>query len=424
VNQKKLQKGVSIDGIELPAGTVKWHLNKARNELKEGFNMERKIGSLGLSPVKAVGFTHNGCPGSKGGPEYYLNDKINLNIVYSVYENPKTMEEIAEDLGMTPVFLEDRIAMLLANGFLVETKGKRYTTYVKFTPKEFSLEAAVNGVRMQQKVAKILAENYVPQVRAALAGLEIGKDIYIPGGNRELFEAAAIFYAIYSKCSVHIDKDISKHRIKTLDGADYLVTVELPCELVDPDYKCEFDIPELETKYKVCGVMTRDSQKYPCLYSWSIDSRFDSRKGAWQNNLNSDYESLYEIMTGSITESKATSDKFTRLRKRGFLTKDGKINIMIVKSSWNDFKNMLPSPDKSLLDEFAKYALEQAMIQAKQYPPQIQDRFVAEFMDWAVGSTVAMMVLDELYDSGTFRALNDQEKVTANLLMFADKLPE
>ena len=99
-------------------------------------------------------------------------------------------------------------------------------------------------------------------------------------------------------------------------------------------------------------------------------------------------------------KSKATSDKFKRLRDRGFLTKDGKINIMIVKSSWNDFKNMLPGPDKSLLDEFAKYALEQAMIQAKQYPPQIQDRFVYDFMDWAIGNTVAMMVLDELYGLG------------------------
>lgn len=85
---------------------------------------------------------------------------------------------------------------------------------------------------------------------------------------------------------------------------------------------------------------------------------------------------------------------------------------------------MIPGPDKSLLDEFAKFALEQAMIQAKQYPPQIQDRFVYDFMDCAIGHTVAMMVLDELYENGTFRALNDQEKVTANLLMFADKLPE
>ncbi len=97
---------------------------------------------------------------------------------------------------------------------------------------------------------------------------------------------------------------------------------------------------------------------------------------------------------------------------------------MIVKSSWDDFTKIIPAPDKSLLYEFAKYALEQAMIQAKQYPPQIQDRFVYEFMDWAIGSTVAMMVLDQLYDSGVFRPLTKEEKVTANLLMFADRLPE
>ena len=55
------EKGLSV-------GTVKWHLNKARNDLKEGFNMKRTIGSLGLSPVVAEGFSHNGRPGSKGGP--------------------------------------------------------------------------------------------------------------------------------------------------------------------------------------------------------------------------------------------------------------------------------------------------------------------------------------------------------------------
>jgi hypothetical protein len=91
-----------------------------------------------------------------------------------------------------------------------------------------------------------------PKVAALGAGLEIGKDLYIPGGNRELFEAAAIFDAVFSKCSVHIDKDISKHRIKTLDGADYLVTVETKDEIIDPDYKCEFNFSELERKYKCC----------------------------------------------------------------------------------------------------------------------------------------------------------------------------
>ena len=51
--------------MDLPEGTVKWHLNKARNELKEGFSMERKIGKLGLSPVTALNFGHSGDPDRK-----------------------------------------------------------------------------------------------------------------------------------------------------------------------------------------------------------------------------------------------------------------------------------------------------------------------------------------------------------------------
>ena len=473
MNQKKLQKGISLDGIELayfyqhdfeegeeeikklrkeigfltssrreivysfyyegksivqiskeqglPAGTVKWHLNKARNELKEGFTMKRKIGSLGLSPVKAFGISHNGRPGSKGGPEYYLDDKINLNIVYSVYENPKTMEEIAEDLGMTPVFLEDRIAMLLANGFLVETKGKRYTTYVRFSPKQYSNEAFDNVVKMQLKVAKLLLEKYVPQVREAVSQI---KDVYIPGGNRELFVAAAIFYAIEHKCMLQIDKDVSKYRIRTLDGGDYSVTVEIKSEISDPEYIRD---PAISAKeYWACGTMTRSSAKYPCVYSWSVDSRFDNRKGAWQNNWNSDYESVYEIITKAITDTKANADKFKRLRERGFIEKDGTINIMILKQTYDSFDKMIPSPEKVVVNEFARYALEQAMVKAKQYPPQVQYIVIVDFMHMFIGFPVAMMVLDELYDRGTFRPLplTKQEKVTVNLLMFADRLPE
>jgi glycerol-3-phosphate acyltransferase PlsY len=36
----------------------------------------------------------------------------------------------------------------------------------------------------------------------------------------------------------------------------------------------------------------------------------------------------------------------------------------------------------------------------------------------------AVMVLDILYGNGTFRLLGEQEKVTANLIMLSDVLPE
>lgn len=102
-------KTVSVISKEtkIPVGTVKWHLNKARNKLKEGFIMERKIGKLGLKPISATNFGHSGNPGTDGGPEHYLKDSLNLNIVYSVYHNPRTKDEIAEELGVTPVFIDE-----------------------------------------------------------------------------------------------------------------------------------------------------------------------------------------------------------------------------------------------------------------------------------------------------------------------------
>ena len=104
--------------LDIPEGTVKYHLNQARSELKEGIYMERKIGNLGLNPIEARGYGHSGNPGSNNGPESYIGDKLNLNIVYSVYFEPRTLEEIAEELGLTPVFIEDKVKLLEDNGFL------------------------------------------------------------------------------------------------------------------------------------------------------------------------------------------------------------------------------------------------------------------------------------------------------------------
>lgn len=415
-------EGKSIRDIaaeqELSEGTVKWHLNKARNDLKEGFLMERKVGKLGLSPIEAINISHNG-NGGQGGPEFYLEDKINLNIVYSVYDSPKTLEEIAEEMGMTPVYLEEKIELLVSNGFLVETKGKRYTTYVKFTPQKVSLEMGENILKMKFKAAKVLAEQYVPKVREAIMDFS---DVYIPGGNRELFEAAVIFYAITENCCLSpVERDLGKYRIKTLDGGDYFVTVSIKPEIMDPEY--QFTIKEAVKEYAHCGAMTRGSSKYPTVSSWSVDSRFSSRAGGYQNNRTSDYEAVYEVIDGTISDDKSNAEKFDRMKSRGFITEAGKINLMIVNGAMGELVDRIPRPDKAILDEFAEYALEQALVVSKMYPPQLQDYVVSEFVRGFVGNDVAMMVMDELYDNGTFKPLTETEKVTSNLIMFADKLP-
>lgn len=401
--------------MALPVGTVKWHLNKARNELKEGFIMERKIGKLGLKPIKATSIGHSGDPGTNGGPGFYLGDSLKLNIVYSVYHDSKTREEIAEELGVTPVFIDEKIDFLEINGFLVRQSKNRFTTYVNFSPETHSLEEAENKIKKQQEIAGLLAQDYADSIREAISDYQ---NVYIPGGNRELFDAAAIFYGIASKCQIMINKDLSKYNIKTTGGGHFIANVELPSKQIDTDYVSALKPRKLWT----CGSMTRQSDKYP-VYSWSIDSKFSSREGFWQNNKTSDYDYLYEFIAGEITDNSASADKFKRLRERKYLTDDDKINIMVVKGEAEDFFVKIPSLDDTFKKEFAGYALETAEMTAKNYPPQMRDLIISWNAGGFISNSVAVMVMDILYESEKFKTLTENEKVTANLLMFCDRLP-
>lgn len=288
--------------LNIPEGTVKWHLNRARKELKEGFSMERKIGKLGLNPFEATDIGHDGNPGNNGGPEYYLEDKINLNIVYSVYHTPRTKEEIAEELGMTLVYIEDKINLLEDNGFIIKTKNGKYTTLVKFQAETYSSEFNERIIKAKLNVAEELVQKYVPAVLEAIKDVN---DIYIPSGNRELFEAAVIFYAISMKCSIKTDIDHSKYYVLTTDGGRYIPHVSTNSKPSDPDYE-----PTLNNLayYWCCGNMFRATDKYPSVFSWSVDSRYSTREGYWQNNLVSDYEYLYEFIRGELPDTIANNE--------------------------------------------------------------------------------------------------------------------
>ena len=399
----------------IPEGTVKWHLNKIKKDLKEGMTMERKIGELGLNPVKALDISHNGTPGSNGGPEYYLKDKIDLNIVYSAYKKPRTLNEIAEELGMTPVFVEDKVARLADNGFLVKKKGGKYVSYVEFTGRTYSLENMDRIRDVKLRIADQLIEKYVPVVRKSIANLQ---EVYIPGGNSELLEAAAIMYALRHKCTLKLGHsyDYNQYFIKTTDGGCYTVWIDLERECIDPEYKLRN-----QGDFCVCGSMWRMSSKYP-VKAWSIDSRLDSRTGNWQNNQNRDYEYLYELITGRLTDGPENIDKINRLKERGFIDDNGRPMIMIIKGKDTDFIDQIPELDKKRNEDFSKIALEFAMQRIKNVPPHMHDLVMADYEGF-ISEEVPMMVMDKLYANGTLKPLTESEQITANLIMFCDVLP-
>lgn len=414
--ENKSIKDISYE-LNIPEGTVKWHLNKARNELKEGIFMERKIGKLGINPKESCSIAHGGTPGANGGPEVFFNDKLNLNIVYSVYHEPKTREEIAQELGVTPLIIEDKIDSLEKNGFLVPLSGGKYTTYVSFSPEDFSGELFDKMRQTKQIAAELIASEYVPQILQAIEKME---NVYIPSGNMELFAATAVWMAITDKCKIQNSSDVSKYFVKTLDGGNYITYIDLATKVNYQDREPE----KMEKVYSACGVMTRGSAKYSPVYSWSVDSRFCSREGGWQNNWNYDYEIVYELVNGILPDNISNTEKYARLRERKFINDNNQVMIMMYKGLQEDFLQKLPQVPEGMLKKIGELTIENAMMAAKFSPPQMQDLIVFGNVDAFFDSEVAMRVMDILYDNGIFKPLTEDEKITSQLIMFSDVLPE
>ena len=74
--------------------------------------------------------------------------------------------------------------------------------------------------------------------------------------------------------------------------------------------------------------------------------------------------------------------------------------------------------------KFAKFALDEAEMAANDYPPQMRDLVIKENVEFFIGRTVAIMAMDIMYSGKMLKPLTEDEKVTANYIMFSDVLPK
>jgi len=122
--------GHSVDQIAkdlcIPRGTVLSRLSKAREQVKEGLNMEKYAG-ISYEP-KHVGIGIWGHNGLGGEPFTLLHSHIEGNILILAYENPISLRGIADTMGMPCAYLEPLVDRLVKGELLGRTaSGLVYT---------------------------------------------------------------------------------------------------------------------------------------------------------------------------------------------------------------------------------------------------------------------------------------------------------
>ena len=149
--------------LGIPLGTVKWHLFEAKKELKRGMETMRKHGELKFNPIKFHSYGINGSSGTMSTDEFFRST-LSQNIGYCVRRTPKTVAEIADELGVSPVYVESEAEFLAEYGFLLEQKGKYLANFVISEP---TVELLTMQDAMYKEAAALFANDLYDELTAS-----------------------------------------------------------------------------------------------------------------------------------------------------------------------------------------------------------------------------------------------------------------
>ena len=149
--------------LDIPLGTVKWHLFEAKKELKRGMDRMRKTSELKFNPIKFHTYGLNGTVGTKS-PDEFFRSTLSQNICYCVRNTAKTVNEIADDLGVSPVYVETEVDFLEEYGFL-QARGDKYI--VDFIISEPTAELLTMQDAMYKQAASLFANELYDELMAS-----------------------------------------------------------------------------------------------------------------------------------------------------------------------------------------------------------------------------------------------------------------
>lgn len=148
ITQIAEESGVSV-------AMVKWHLFESKKNLKRGIeNMETR--ELNFNPIKFSLMGFSGSAGEMGGTSAFFRSALAQNIAYCVYRKNKTVNEIADELGVSPVYVASEAEYLSKYGYLIK-KGNTYLANIIIDDADETSKIYELQEKMYTEAAKLYA---------------------------------------------------------------------------------------------------------------------------------------------------------------------------------------------------------------------------------------------------------------------------
>jgi len=317
--ENRKQADIALE-LGIPLGTVKWHLFEAKKELKRGIFAMRKSSELKFNPIKFHSYGINGSVGKKS-PDEFFRSALAQNICYCVRNTAKTVGEIADDLGVSPVYVETEVEFLEEYGFL---RGQKDKYILGFIISEPTAELLI----MQNDMYKRAAELFANDLYDELTSSDILDDpdiwcgqtdepislIESPKADRNFILWTLIPYIAAWSGKKLMDERISFEEVATIrpDGAHNIYHASVVTD--------EMVLPEDYVYMRNwCGPMWNGNGEH---ILWQIDSEWSERGDGYRPKYSEEAErvlSLYEREFDDLL----SKDEYAWLAERGYIKTNG-----------------------------------------------------------------------------------------------------
>jgi RNA polymerase sigma factor (sigma-70 family) len=410
--------------LQIPQGTVKWHLSEARKKIKEGLTMDsRSTDTLSLKPVR-LNVGHCGSPGPQGEPNSYFDTLLASNICIAAYERPVTIEEIARSLGVSSAYIEDFIGKFEFSE-LIRKVGKS-TFQTNFIIQDMKSNVAIAGYLKTK--AEELADDFYSCLASKLDELK-GLGFHGSQCGDTFLLWAIIPYAInHQYFRVKDQSYYAQYQPdERKDGGKYILQARIRYE--EQDYQLHLPEPERTKKYVTNGIKSRSTGKYSAL---QMETWWSGLK--WRDFNAPDIVDMHRIVELIETGAEHTEyDKelISRMVKKGFVSyREGRLECLIPFFKPEQFHEFIRIIETALQEVDAKRKLEQVHDDFVELWEKLAPRHIAKkeivYKAYQDGSSIIFAMLENMEHSGKLPlpAEEEKERLTTLMWMHGPKLKQ
>lgn len=400
--------------LNIPVGTVKWHLYRAKDELRRGMENVRTQGELSYDPVCLTGMGHCGWPGRLGDTASFLRRALTQNIVWAAYQRPMTIKELAQELGTAPPFIEDEVRYLVEYDFMVEVRPGAYQT--NFIIWNNTPEQDLQIHNLFQEAAAAVAPLHAEALLDVRAAID-ASGLYYPEGDFNflmwtLLPKHAEEQATAAWRERHGEPSSTEDLPPRPDGGRYIAFAALKQPPnVSPLYDASY--------YSYCGPMIRSDGR--SLYLWQVNTYWSDRAG-WEDLNMEDIRLCHAYRRGALADEERHGEEYAFLLRKGYLlrTEAGyQFNVV-----WVDGPNVAQALQAALPDLRKEYAavvdrLHEALVEIcmQNKPNLIRDQVGILSQTAVTGGRLIAYILKHVLDAGKLMPPKPHQRKTITTWM-------